>query len=106
MEKQIKEWVEHHLPSKTNEDLWDLQAAILTELSRRDDVQYRVRASKESLDEKFREIGVIWTIKWSIRLKNLVKEGANTPNMRLPLVIGRKKEVEVKENSKKLTFSV
>jgi hypothetical protein len=29
-------------------------------LSRRDDVQYRVRASKESLDEKFREIGVIW----------------------------------------------
>ena len=59
MERQIKEWVEHHLPSKTNEDLWDLQAAILTELSRRDDVQYRVRASKESLNEKFREIGVI-----------------------------------------------
>ena len=59
MEKQIKEWVEQHLPSKTNEDLWDLQAAILTELSRRDDVQYRVRASKESLNEKFREIGVI-----------------------------------------------
>jgi len=59
MEKQLHEWVEKHLPSKTNEDLWDLQAAILTELSRRDDVQYRVRASKESLDEKFREIGVI-----------------------------------------------
>ena len=59
MERQIQEWVEKHLPSKTNEDLWDLQAAILTELSRRDDVQYRVRASKESLDEKFREIGVI-----------------------------------------------
>tara|TARA_E500000331_G_scaffold131444_1_gene128599 strand:- start:4926 stop:5105 length:180 start_codon:yes stop_codon:yes gene_type:complete len=59
MEKQLHEWVEKHLPSKTNEDLWDLQAAILTELSRRDDVQYRVRASKESLDEKFRELGVI-----------------------------------------------
>jgi|TARA_X000000368_G_scaffold25047_1_gene18989 hypothetical protein len=59
MEKQLHEWVDKHLPSKTNEDLWDLQAAILTELSRRDDVQYRVRASKESLDEKFREIGVI-----------------------------------------------
>ena len=59
MERQLHEWVEKHLPSKTNEDLWDLQAAILTELSRRDDVQYRVRASKESLDEKFREIGVI-----------------------------------------------
>ena len=59
MERQLHEWVDKHLPSKTNEDLWDLQAAILTELSRRDDVQYRVRASKESLDEKFREIGVI-----------------------------------------------
>tara|TARA_B100001778_G_scaffold150154_1_gene123334 strand:- start:1089 stop:1268 length:180 start_codon:yes stop_codon:yes gene_type:complete len=59
MEKQLHEWVDKHLPSKTNEDLWDLQAAILTELSRRDDVQYRVRASKESLDEKFRELGVI-----------------------------------------------
>ncbi len=59
MERQIQEWVEKHLPSKTNEDLWDLQAAILTELSRRDDVQYRVRASKESLNEKFREIGII-----------------------------------------------
>ncbi len=43
----------------TTEELWDLQAEILTELSRRDDVQYRVRASKESLNEKFREIGVI-----------------------------------------------
>jgi len=59
MEKQLHEWVDKHLPSKTNEDLWDLQAAILTELSRRVDVQYRVRASKESLDEKFRELGVI-----------------------------------------------
>ena len=59
MERQLHEWVDKHLPSKTNEDLWDLQAAILTELSRRDDVQYRVRASKESLDEKFKEIGVI-----------------------------------------------
>ena len=59
MEKQLHELVDKHLPSKTNEDLWDLQAAILTELSRRDDLQYRVRSSKESLDEKFREIGVI-----------------------------------------------
>tara|TARA_B100001094_G_scaffold312750_1_gene349749 strand:+ start:933 stop:1112 length:180 start_codon:yes stop_codon:yes gene_type:complete len=59
MEKQLHEWVEKHLPNKTNGDLWDLQAAILTELSRRDDVKYQVRASKESLDEKFRELGVI-----------------------------------------------
>tara|TARA_Y100001938_G_scaffold138307_1_gene203582 strand:+ start:85 stop:264 length:180 start_codon:yes stop_codon:yes gene_type:complete len=59
MERQLQEWVDKHLPSKTNEDLWDLQAAILTELSRRDDVEYRVRASKESLNEKFKEIGII-----------------------------------------------
>ena len=59
MEKNLQKWADSHLPNKTSEDLWDLQAAILTELSRRDDVQYRVRASKESLDEKFREIGVI-----------------------------------------------
>ena len=90
----------------TTEELWDLQAEILTELSRRDDVQYRVRASKESLNEKFREIGVIWWIKWSTRLKNLVKEGANTPNMRLPLVIKQKKGTKDKEDSKKRTFSV
>ena len=59
MEKNLQKWADTHLPIKSSEDLWDLQAAILTELSRRDDVQYRVRASKESLDEKFREIGVI-----------------------------------------------
>ena len=59
MEKNLQKWADSHLPNKDSDDLWDLQAAILTELSRRDDVQYRVRASKESLDEKFREIGVI-----------------------------------------------
>ena len=59
MEKNLQKWADSHLPNKSSEDLWDLQAAILTELSRRDDVQYRVRASKESLDEKFRELGVI-----------------------------------------------
>ena len=43
-DKAIKEWIEHHLPNKDSSDLWDLQAAVLTELSQRDSVQYRVRA--------------------------------------------------------------
>ena len=44
--------------NKDSDDLWDLQAAILTELSRRDDVQYQVRASKESLDNKFKQLRI------------------------------------------------
>ncbi len=43
-DKAIKEWIDHHLPNKDSSDLWDLQAAVLTELSQRDSVQYRVRA--------------------------------------------------------------
>ena len=43
-DKAIKEWIDHHLPNKETSDLWDLQAAVLTELSQRDSVQYRVRA--------------------------------------------------------------
>ena len=42
----------------TNEELWDLQAEILTELSRRDDVQYQVRASKGSLNDKFKQLRI------------------------------------------------
>ncbi len=38
--------------------LWDLTAEILTELSRRDNVQYQVRASKESLDDKFKQLRI------------------------------------------------
>ncbi len=30
----IKEWVEHHLPNKNDEDLWYLAAEVLTELSK------------------------------------------------------------------------
>ena len=35
-----------------SEQLWDLSAKILTELSRRDNVSYRVRASDETVAEK------------------------------------------------------
>ena len=45
--------------NKTDEQLWYEISENLTELGKRDAIQYRVRASKESLDEKFREIGVI-----------------------------------------------
>ena len=58
MEKNLQKWADSHLPNKTSEDLWDLQAAILTELSRRDEVQYQVRASKESLKDKFKQLRI------------------------------------------------
>ncbi len=36
---------------KTDE-LWDLASEILTELSRRDGVSYRIRATKDSVNKK------------------------------------------------------
>ena len=62
MEKNLQKWADSHLPNKTTDDLWDLQAAILTELSRRDDVQYQVRASKGSLDNKFKQLRIGTTL--------------------------------------------
>ena len=58
MEKNLQKWADTHLPIKGSDDFWDLQAAILTELSRRDDVQYQVRASKESLKDKFKQLRI------------------------------------------------
>ena len=58
MERNLKKWADSHLPNKTSDDLWDLQAAILPELSRRDNVQYQVRASKESLNDKFKQLRI------------------------------------------------
>ena len=58
MEKNLQKWADSHLPSKSSEDLWDLQATILTELSRRDGVQYQVRVSKESLEDKFKQLRI------------------------------------------------
>ncbi len=40
-------------PEKLSSDqLWDLSAEILTELSRRDDVEYRIKATEESVQKK------------------------------------------------------
>ena len=36
----------------TTDDLWDLSAEILTELSRRDNVEYRIKATTESVQAK------------------------------------------------------
>ena len=40
------------LEERDTNDLWDLSAAILTEWAKRDSVQYRVRASTESVAAK------------------------------------------------------
>ena len=39
----------------SNETLWDLVAEILTELSERDSVQYRIKATEESLAKKLEQ---------------------------------------------------
>ena len=55
-DKAIKEWIDHHLSNKETSDLWDLQAAVLTELSERDSVQYRVRATESSVMAKIKPL--------------------------------------------------
>ena len=42
-------WPYNH---KHSSELWDISAEILTELSRRDEVQYRVKATPESVKKK------------------------------------------------------
>ncbi len=54
----IHEWIEHHLPHKESTELWDLTAALLTELSERDSVQYRVRATDKSVVHKLSELDI------------------------------------------------
>ena len=46
---KLESWpMEHHSTS----DLWDASAKILTELSRRDNVEYRIKATEESVQKK------------------------------------------------------
>ena len=42
-------WPYNHRHSS---ELWDISAEILTELSRRDEVHYRVKATSESVEKK------------------------------------------------------
>ncbi len=46
------------IKNSVTDDLWDLTAEILTELSRRDKVAYRVRASNESVAQKLASLKV------------------------------------------------
>ena len=39
-----------------SEELWDLSAEILTELSRRDGVEYRIKATPDSIQRKMEEM--------------------------------------------------
>tara|TARA_B100001094_G_scaffold42590_1_gene37353 strand:+ start:284 stop:454 length:171 start_codon:yes stop_codon:yes gene_type:complete len=39
-----------------SEELWDLSAEILTELSRRDGVDYRIKATPDSVQRKMEEM--------------------------------------------------
>tara|TARA_R100000458_G_C8012369_1_gene75794 strand:+ start:157 stop:384 length:228 start_codon:yes stop_codon:yes gene_type:complete len=55
-DKAIREWIEHHLKNKDSSDLWDLQAAVLTELSERDSVQYRVRATEPTVAARMKQL--------------------------------------------------
>ena len=38
--------------ARHSSELWDITAEILTELSRRDEVKYRVKATPESVNQK------------------------------------------------------
>ena len=42
-------WTYNHRHSS---ELWDITAEILTELSQRDEVEYRVKATSESVKQK------------------------------------------------------
>tara|TARA_Y100000593_G_scaffold77596_1_gene143709 strand:- start:335 stop:520 length:186 start_codon:yes stop_codon:yes gene_type:complete len=57
MNIKLTKWVSNHLPKYGSQDLWDLASEILTELSERDSVQYRIRATDESLAKKLEQEG-------------------------------------------------
>ena len=44
------------IKSHQSEQLWDLSALILTELSRRDNIEYQVKATDESLELKLKAL--------------------------------------------------
>jgi hypothetical protein len=46
-------WMYNHRHSS---ELWDIAAEILTELSKRDEVEYKVKATSKSVEEKIRNL--------------------------------------------------
>ena len=57
-DKAIREWINVHLKNKDSSDLWDLVAAILTELSERDSVQYRIRADEPTVAARMKQLDI------------------------------------------------
>ena len=57
-DKAIREWINVHLKNKDTSDLWDLTAAILTELSKRDSVQYRIRADEPTVAARMKQLDI------------------------------------------------
>ena len=57
-DKAIREWIDVHLKNKDTSDLWDLTAAILTELSERDSVQYRIRADEPTVAARMKQLDI------------------------------------------------
>ena len=55
---------------KTDEQLWYEISENLTELSRRDKVNYSVRASKESIIEKLKTLGLTSEVSIKTKEKN------------------------------------
>ena len=55
-DKAIREWINIHLKNKDSSDLWDLAAAILTELSERDSIQYRIRADEPTVAARMKQL--------------------------------------------------
>ena len=55
-DKAIREWINVHLKNKDSSDLWDLAAAILTELSERDSIQYRIRADEPTVAARMKQL--------------------------------------------------
>ena len=55
-DKAIRAWINVHLKNKDSSDLWDLAAAILTELSERDSIQYRIKADEPTVAARMKQL--------------------------------------------------
>ena len=58
MKKLVLFKMSNLIKNAVTDDLWDLSAEVLTELSRRDNVEYRIRASDTSVARKLANLEV------------------------------------------------
>ena len=59
MRKLVEERTHWPIKHRASSELWDLSSEILTELSRRDQVDYRVRATRDSVKEKLQKLNLL-----------------------------------------------